>query len=623
MLKILRFLKSYKISLILIVAFVFIESITELMLPNYMSDIVQNGILKIEVPQEAAAKVEAMGGLEGIAANAEKFTMEDLTQIGVKIGDIPYIWKIGFLMLLVAMLGAACTVALSYLSSRTSMGMGKNIRTAIFKKGINFSLNEFDTIGTASMITRTTNDVQQIQMLTLMVFRMVVKAPILGIGGVIMAVSKNAGLSLIFLAILPIIALIIFIISKKGIPLFKIIQKKLDKLNLVMRERLTGIRVIRAYDREESESIRFDVANRDLTDTAIQVNRIMAAIMPALMIIMNFTALAIMWFAAGKINVGAMNIGDMMAFIQYAMLILMSLITLSMIFVLLPRASASAERINQVLETEPSIKNKEGLLPKTTVSDTDDLKGKIEYHDVTFSYPGAESPVLFHISFCANPGETTAIIGSTGSGKSTLINLIPRFYDIEQGEITIDGINITDMSQEELRDKIGYIPQKSILFTGSIADNLRYGNPNATLDELKRAAKISMAYDFIMEKPEGFDGFITQGGTNISGGQKQRLSIARAVAKDPLIYVFDDSFSALDFRTDKALRNALKKEIKNATVLIVAQRISSVADADKIIVLNEGKVAGIGKHKELLESNKIYQEIVYSQLPADEIDDRK
>ncbi|MDD4328203.1 MAG: ABC transporter ATP-binding protein [Eubacteriales bacterium] len=575
----LKYLRPFRISIIFVVIFVFIQSTVELLLPNFMSSIVQQGII----------------------AN-----------------DTAFILKTGGIMLAVSLIGVAATILVSYLSSKVSMGMGRDMRGDIFNKAMAFSLNEFDTIGTSSMITRSTNDVQHLQMVTIMILRMVISSPILAVGGVFMAVSKNPGLSLIFLAALPVIGVLIFIVAKKGRPLFSAMQKKLDKLNLVMRERLIGIRVIRAYDKEEDESLKFNEANRDLTDTAIKVNRIMATLMPVIMMVMNGTALSIIWFSSHKIAEGTMNVGDMMAFIQYAMLILMSLLMLSMIFVMLPRAAVSAERIKEVLQTEPSITDKVMVSEAVPVTCRDDLLGCIEFRNVSFSYPGASEPVLHDISFKATPGEMTAIIGSTGSGKSTVVNLIPRFYDIDSGEILIDGVNIAEMKQSELREKIGYVPQKAVLFSGTIADNLRFGNDDASDEQLERAAKIAMAYDFITEKSEGFNEPVSQGGTNVSGGQKQRLSIARAIAKDPEIYIFDDSFSALDARTDRMLRDALRKEISRSTVIIVSQRVSTVMDADRIIVLNDGRMVGMGTHDELIRSNAIYREIVESQLPAHE-----
>jgi len=614
MLKLLDFLKPYKLYIALIFIFVIIQSLTELTLPTLMADIVQQGILKITIPDEIMKTImERFELLPGGMPDLSGMTIEDLTELGIVIGDIPFIFRTGGIMLLVALVGGVATVFTSLLAAKVSSGMGKNIRDRLFEKVMNFSLSEIDEFGTASLITRTTNDVLQIQNITVFMLRMFMGAPILALGGVFMALQKDRSLTFIFIIVLPIIAALITIVAKKGIPLFKVLQTKLDKLNLVLRERLTGIRVIRAYDKEPSESARFDIANKDLTDTAVKVNRIMASIMPALMLILNLTSLAIVWFSAQRIDAGTSNIGNMMAFIQYAMLILISLIMFSVVFVMLPRAIASAERINSVLSVVPSITDNPGL-----GEFCNDKKGYIEFRNVSFSYPNASAPVLHNISFSASPGETTAIIGSTGSGKSTVVNLIPRFYDINEGEILIDCVNIKDMTQKQLRDKIGFVPQRPVLFSGTITENLRHGKENATNDELEEAARIARAIDFINEKENGFEEILTQGGTNLSGGQRQRLSIARALVRRPEIYIFDDSFSALDYKTDRLLRKELKASLNGETVIIVAQRINTVMDADRIIVLNEGKMVGMGTHRELLADNQIYKEIVYSQLSEEE-----
>jgi len=421
-------------------------------------------------------------------------------------------------------------------------------------------------------------------------------------------------LTLVLVVVIPVLAAIIFGIVRKGIPLFKSIQKKIDRLNLVMREGLTGIRVIRSFNRIEHETQRFDEANRDLTNTMIKVNKLMAYLMPVVMLIMNLSSVAIIWFGGLRIDAEKMAVGDLMAFLQYAMQIMFSLVMVSMMFVLIPRASASAVRINEVLDMEPVIED-----PAQSNAKSSSMRGHIEFQDVTFSYPGAEQPAVQNISFIANPGETTAIIGGTGSGKSTMINLIPRFYDVESGRVLVDGIDVRDIPQHELRQKIGYVPQKAVLFTGTIADNIRYGKEDATDEEVQHAAEIAQAAGFISRMDDGYDSPIAQGGTNVSGGQKQRLSIARALVRDAEIYIFDDSFSALDFKTDAKLRAALKNETKESTVLIVAQRVSTVMNADRIIVLNESKVAGVGTHHELMETCDVYREIVYSQLSEEEI----
>lgn len=574
MIKLFRFLKPYVASIVAVLVLLFFQSLAELYLPTLMSDIVDTGIVK---------------------------------------GDTQYILKVGGFMLLVAAGSGICVMLAGFLSSKVATSFGRDLRSKVFSRVESFSLNEFDKMGTASLITRTTNDITQVQQVTIMIMRMMISAPMMCIGGIIMAVSKDAKLSLVLIAIIPVLAGIIFIIARKGIPLFKSMQVKLDKLNLVLRENLTGIRVIRAFNRIDLEKKRFNEANHDLTETAIKVNKIMASLMPVMMIIMNLTSIAIIWFGGIRIDNGSMQVGDMMAFLQYAMQIMFSLIMVSIMFVMIPRAEASAVRINEVLDTIPEINDPE------YAKSGDNKKGFVEFKDVTFSYPGAEQPAISNISFSAKPGEVTAIIGGTGSGKSTLISLIPRFYDVESGSILVDGIDVREMSQESLRAKIGFVPQKAVLFTGSITDNIRYGKEDATEEEVKHAAEIAQATEFISNMKDGFDSEISQGGTNVSGGQKQRLSIARALVRRPEIYVFDDSFSALDFKTDAKLRAALKRETVESTVLIVAQRVSTVMDADRIIVLDEGEVAGIGSHKELLNTCQVYREIVLSQLSEEEI----
>ncbi|WP_068778846.1 ABC transporter ATP-binding protein [Paenibacillus sp. GM2] len=575
MIKLFRHLKPYKWLVIAAMALVFFQSLAELYLPTLMSDIVNTGVVH---------------------------------------GDTAYIWKIGGYMLLVAIGGMACAIGGSFFSSKAAMGFGKSMRGKVFNHVSNFSLEEFDKIGTASMITRTTNDITQVQQVLIMMLRMMMMAPMMCIGGVIMAVSKDATLTLVLVVVIPILAAIILLIVRKGIPLFKSIQKKIDRLNLVMREELTGIRVIRSFNRMEHETKRFDEANKDLTNTMIKVNKLMAYLMPVVMLIMNLSSVAIIWFGGLRIDAEKMAVGDLMAFLQYAMQIMFSLVMVSMMFVLIPRASASAVRINEVLDMEPVIED-----PAQSKTKRSSMRGHIEFQDVTFSYPGAEQPAVQNISFIANPGETTAIIGGTGSGKSTMINLIPRFYDVESGHVLVDGIDVRDIPQHELRQKIGFVPQKAVLFTGTIADNIRYGKEDATDEEVQHAAEIAQAAGFISRMEDGYDSQIAQGGTNVSGGQKQRLSIARALVRDAEIYIFDDSFSALDFKTDAKLRAALKNETKQSTVLIVAQRVSTVMNADRIIVLNESKVAGVGTHHELMETCDVYREIVYSQLSEEEI----
>ncbi len=576
MTRLLKLLKPYRISIILVLAFIFLQSLSSLYLPNLMSDIVDTGIAKV---------------------------------------DIPYIIRIGGFMLLVTVAGVLFSIMASWLAARISTGFGKTLRAKLFAHVEGFVLHEFDQIGTASLVTRTTNDITQVQQFVNMSLRMMVMAPMMAIGGIIMAILTDAKLSLVIVVIIPILALTIYAVLRKGISLFRAMQFKIDRLNRVLRENLIGIRVIRSFNRIDYEKNRFDEANFDLTDTATRVNRIMASMQPLMMLIINLSTLAILWFGGIRINDGAMLIGNLMAFLQYVMQILFAVMMVSMMFFMIPRASASATRINEVLDLTPMISDHDALL---TVKDTE-RSGLVEFQNVFFSYPGAEKPALEGISFRALPGQITAIIGGTGSGKSTLINLIPRFYDSSSGSILIDHMNICDLSQEELRSMIGYVPQKAVLFSGTIADNIRYGKEDAADEEIRHAAEVAQATEFIDGMQEGMDTYISQGGTNVSGGQKQRLSIARAIVRRPLIYLFDDSFSALDFTTDAKLRTALKAETNQSTVLIVAQRVSTIMDADQIIVLDDGRIAGIGKHQELMNTCTVYREIVTSQLSEEEI----
>lgn len=574
MIKLFRFFKPYKWLLICVLIFLFFQALAELYLPTLMADVVNNGMMK---------------------------------------GDTGYIWQYGGYMLLVALGSSFLAIAGSYLSARIAVGFGRDVRNRVFSQVENYSLYEFDKIGAASLITRTTNDITQVQMVLIMGMRFMISAPIMCIGGIIMALSKDKPLTLVLAVSLPLLLLLIGIIAGAVVPLFKSLQIKLDKVNRVLRENLIGIRVIRAFNRLESEKIRFTEANRDLTDTSIKVNKIMAAIQPVMLLFMNITSVAIIWFAGLRIRDGQMQLGDMIAFLQYAMQIMFSLIMVSIMFVMVPRAQASADRINEVLEMAPEINDPEQ--PRRI----DQQKSRVEFRDVTFSYPGAEEPVINNLSFTADPGEVTAIIGGTGSGKSTLINLIPRFYDVDSGDILVDGVDIREMTQQDLRAKIGFIPQTAVLFSGTIADNIKYGKGEATDEEIKHAAEVAQAGEFITHFNDGYNSEIAQGGTNVSGGQKQRLSIARALVRRPEIYIFDDSFSALDFKTEARLRAALKKETADSTVIIVAQRVSTVMDADKIIVLHDGQIVGMGRHRELLSSCGVYREIVSSQLSEEEI----
>lgn len=575
MLKLFRLLKPFSVYIAVVVALLFVQVISDLYLPTLMADLVDIGIVN---------------------------------------KDIDYILKTGGLMMLIAAGGTICAIIAAYLSSRTAIGFGKIIREKLFSKVESFSLHEFDKLGTATLITRTTNDVNQMQQVSVLILTMMVTAPLTSIGGVIMALQQDISLSWVLVVVIPVLFAIIGGTLFRGLPLFKLMQEKLDKLNLVLRENLTGIRVIRAFNRIEKEKVRFDDANADLMQNAIKINLIMAALMPAMMLIMNLTTVALVWFGAIRIDSGAMQIGSLLAFIQYATQILFSLLMLVMLFIMIPRAQVSAVRINEVLETNLDIKEPEKPI---TVNQG---KGLVEFKDVSFRYPGADQPAVNNLNFVAKPGEVTAIIGGTGSGKSTLINLISRFYDAENGSILIDGINVKDMSQKALRAKIGFVPQKTVLFSGTIAENIRYGKQDATLEEIKHAADVAQATEFILSLEEGFNHTIAQGGANISGGQKQRLSIARALVRKPEIYIFDDSFSALDFKTDAKLRAALRPEIEEATVFLIAQSVPTVREADKIIVLDEGIIAGIGTHTELLNNCRVYRELVASQLSEEEVE---
>lgn len=526
-----------------------------------------------------------------------------------------YILITGAKMLGLALLSMLTTVAVGFLASHVAAALGRELRGRVFRKVVSFSHTEMDRFSTASLITRSTNDIQQVQMLFVMLLRIVFYAPIIGIGGVIKVLGTNTSMAwIIAVAVMAVLTLVIVLFAV-AMPRFKIMQKLVDRVNLVTREILTGLPVIRAFSTGKHEEERFDKANRDLTRTNLFVNRVMTIMMPTMMLIMNGITVLIMWNGAHGVDAGSMQVGDLMAFMQYTMQIVMSFLMISMFSIMLPRASVSAGRIQEVLETEPVIRDAE-----TTAAFDGTKAGLVEFRDVSFRYPGAEENVLEHITFTAKPGQTTAFIGSTGSGKSTLVNLIPRFYDITEGELLVDGVDVRQVSQHDLRAKIGYVPQKGVLFSGTIATNLRYGNREASGEEIVKAAGIAQASEFIDAKEDGFDSEISQGGANVSGGQKQRLSIARAIAVHPEIYIFDDSFSALDYKTDKTLRGALKSETAESTVLIVAQRISTILHAEQIIVLDEGRIVGKGTHKELLKSCEVYQQIALSQLSKEELD---
>ncbi|NEU05791.1 MULTISPECIES: ABC transporter ATP-binding protein [Clostridium] len=542
------------------------------------------------------------------------FIKDEYNKIGIDTDKMQtnYVFSSGAKMLSIALLSMVATVAVGFIAAKIAAGMGRNLRGQVFEKVVGFSNAEFDKFSTASLITRSTNDIQQIQTVTVMLIRMVFYAPILAIGGIIKVLNTDTSMAwIIGVAVLAIIS-VVLVLFGLAVPRFKKVQKLVDKLNLVTREMLTGMLVIRAFSNQKTEEKRFDETNTELRRTNTFVNRIMTMMMPLMMLIMNLITILIVWVAANKINASEIQVGDMMAFIQYTMQIIMAFLMISMLSVILPRASVSAQRIDEVLTTEFSIKD-------PNVSKETKNKGNIEFKNVSFKYPNAEDNVLSNINFVAKPGKTTAIIGSTGSGKSTLINLIPRFYDITGGEILLDGVDIRDIKQGDLRKKIGYVPQKGILFSGTIESNIKYGAENATKEEVEKACKIAQAMEFISKKEEGFESHIAQGGGNVSGGQKQRLSIARAIAKKPQVYIFDDSFSALDLKTDAILRKELKSETKESAVIIVAQRISTIINAEQIIVLDEGKMVGIGTHDELLENCEVYKQIAASQLTKEEL----
>ena len=536
--------------------------------------------------------------------------------LGMDLGKLQssYILRTGGTMLLISLLGGACTIATGYLAGRTAAGMARDIRRDVFKKVESFSSTEFDKFSTASLITRSTNDVTQVQMVTFMILRMVFFAPIIGVGGVIRALSKGATMWWIIAAAVMALLTLILIVFWIALPKFKIMQSLVDRLNLVTRENLSGMMVIRAFNKQQFETQRFDKANRDLTDTSLFVARVMVTMMPVMMLIMNGVSLLIIWVGSHQVAQSTMQVGDMMAFMQYAMQIVFAFLMLSMLFIFLPRAAVSGGRIADVLETQTVIND-----PPQPQAFPEPFRGRVEFRDVSFRYPGAPDDVLCNITFTAEPGQTTAIIGSTGSGKSTVVNLIPRFYDVTDGAIYVGGTDIRQVRQGDLRNKIGYIPQKGMLFSGTMESNLRYADKNATPEDLRSAIEIAQASEFIFASPEGLSTEIAQGGANVSGGQKQRLSIARALVKKPPIYIFDDSFSALDFKTDSALRRALKEKTADATVLIVTQRVATVKNADQIIVMDEGQVVGKGTHHELMQSCKTYHEIASSQLSPEEL----
>ena len=576
MLKLFRLLKPYRGYVAIVMVLALAQSIGALLLPRLMSDIVDRGVVT---------------------------------------GDERVILQIGGLMLLVSIAATACAITGSYYSSKVATGFGRILRGAIFARVEHLSIHQFDRFGSASLVTRTTNDTTQVQQMLVMMLTMVITAPMMAIGGVILALSQDTQLAWVLVAVMPVMALVFGLILRGALPLSQAMQTKIDRLNLVLGEGLSGVRVIRAFDRGAHQRERFDQANLDLTNTAIALNRLIAVLLPGLIVMLNLTSIAIIWFGSHRIDEGAMQVGAMIASLQYAMQILFAVFMVTAMFVMLPRASASAARIHEVLEVAPEIVDP----PEPVQPQLRTARGQVEFQNVTFQYPGAQEPALTGVSFTARPGEVTAIVGGTGSGKSSLVGLIPRFYDVNQGHVLVDGVDVREMTQADVRARIGFVPQKAVLFTGTVAANIRYGREEASDDEVRHAATVAQALEFVDAMPEKFAASISQGGINLSGGQKQRLSIARAIVRKPDVYVFDDSFSALDFVTDAKLRAALKAETANATVFVVAQRISTILNADRIVVLDDGRVVGIGTHAELLEKSKIYREIVASQVSLEEV----
>ncbi len=572
--KIIGFLKPYAWCFVTAFVLIAIRVFGELSLPNLMSMIVDEGIAK---------------------------------------SDILYIWRTGGIMLLLALVSTLAIVLMDYFGAKISAGFARDLRKSVFHKVQSFSGAEFDKFGSSSLITRTINDITQLQNFLTMFTRTIMMCPLFMLGSIFLAFTKNATMAAIFILLVPFLLAIIIVISKLTIPLSTVIQKRVDKINLIIREKLTGIRVIRAFNKDRYEEERFDEANRDLTDIMIKLQKISSALMPLMSTVLNCGTIAVVWFGAKRISQGALQVGDLMAVLQYIMHVMFSLMMLSMIFIMYPRAAASAERVAEILNTEPVIAD------PAEIKDGKITGAAVEFKNVSFYYEDSDEAAIKNVSFLAKAGETTAIIGSTGSGKTTLINLIPRLYDAKEGQVLIGGVDVRDMSQHSLRERIGFVPQKAVLFSGSINSNIRWGKTEATDEEVRLAAEIAQSTDFINKKDDGFDAHIAQGGTNVSGGQKQRLAIARAIVKKPEIYIFDDSFSALDFKTDANLRAALKEHTESATVIIVAQRVSTIMHADSILVMDEGELVGQGTHKELFESCEVYREIVLSQLAKEEM----
>ncbi len=570
---------------------------------------------RLEMLNQVDSMVEVMGKtiVNQSGALAVKEIYEELGMNTQKLQS-GYVLRTGFIMVLMTLLSVLCTIMVAFIASKIAAASARTVRRDVFEKVENFSNSEFAQFSTASLITRTTNDITQIQLVVVLIIRMVFYAPIIGVGGIIRALEKSASMSWIIALAVIILLGMVGIVFAIALPKFKKMQKLVDKLNLVTREHLSGLMVVRAFNTQKFEEERFDAANRDFTRTDLFVNRVMVVLMPAIMFVMNGTMLLIVWVGAHQIEASTMQVGDMMAYIQYYMLIIFAFLMLTMMFIMIPRASVSGARVSEILEVDPQIKD-----PKNPKKFSQDFKGTVEFKNVCYRFPGAEKNILNSISFTAIPGQTTAIIGSTGSGKSTLLNMIPRFYDVCGGQVLVDGIDIREVSQHDLRERIGYVPQKGVLFSGTIESNLKYADETAPKEEVERAAEIARAVEFITAKEEGYDSPISQGGTNVSGGQKQRLSIARALLKRPQIFLFDDSFSALDFKTDAALRRKLKEETGDSTMIIVGQRIATIKNADQILVLDEGNLVGIGKHHQLMKSCQIYREIALSQLSEAEL----
>lgn len=570
--KLLKYLKPYRLQVLLVLVLVLIQSFTELMLPTLLADIVD---------------------------------------IGVVNSDNGFILQTGLYMIIIALAGSISTIWKSYLSARISTAFGKSIRKDVFTKIESFNAKEFDIISGSSLITRTTNDVTQVQTVVVQIMNMFLRAPMLAVGGVVMALSRDGELSIILAVAVVVMVVLIAFIASKAVPLFKVLQQKIDNLNLLLRERLTGIRVIRAFDRTELEKGRFSETNKDVMSTSLKINRLMVSMMPLMMMLFNTTSAVIIYFGAFRVEAGALLTGDLIAYIQYVNMIMFSLIMFTMMFVLIPRAQVSAKRINEVLDLEVDVQNIEKpIVNQKEVS--------IEYKNVAFSYNGAERNAIEGISFKVNKGETLAIIGGTGSGKSTVINLLPKLYNRTEGEILVGGVPIDEYGLEDLRENVSFVPQKTMLFGGSIRENIQAGT-SISDEEINEALRVAQASEFVDELEEGIDHTISQGGMNLSGGQKQRLSIARALAKDALVYVFDDSFSALDFKTDSKLRKELKIKLKDKIQIVVAQRITSIMDSKRILVLDKGIIVGDGTHKDLIENCKVYQDIAYSQLSEEEL----